>query len=202
MIEERTTACFKNPGAENTRATLERCIRRLIMGDLANGEKKEEPILIIPTTTGHSALLAMELLSNHPEIRLIVIGHRYGFKEEGKNEIPDEVQRKIRDRGHALYFGTHLFTGLEKAFSNTYGGAYPHRLIADTLKIFSQGTKVLFEDTVMATDAGLVSPNRWVVSAGGTGRGLDTAMVIKSAHSDHFFQMRIREILCMPEGSL
>ena len=201
MMNERTTAYYENPGADNTRETLGRCIQRLLKWDLASDEQ-ESPTLIIPTTTGQSALLALELLSDHPEIFLIVVGHRYGFKEAGKNEIPEEVQQKVRNRGYALFFGTHLFTGLEKAFSNAYGGAYPHRLIADTLRIFSQGTKVLFEDTVMVTDAGLVAPNRWVVAAGGTGRGLDTAMVIKSVHSDRFFQTRIREILCMPEGAL
>ncbi|HNW46432.1 MAG TPA: pyruvate kinase alpha/beta domain-containing protein [Thermotogota bacterium] len=201
MMKERTTVYYETAGSDCTRKTLERCVERLLNWDLSTVES-ESPTLIIPSTTGRSALLALDLLSAHPQIHLIVVGHRYGFREAGKNEIPDETQKKIRDRGYGLFFGTHLFTGLEKAVSNAYGGAYPHRLIADTLRIFSPGTKVLFEDTVMATDAGLVAPNRWVVAAGGTGRGLDTAMVIKSAHSDLFFQIRIREILCLPEGAL
>jgi len=75
-----------------------------------------------------------------------------------------------------------------------YGGIYPHRMIGDTFKIFSQGTKVLFEDMIMASDSGLIPVNDWIVSAGGTGRGLDTAMVIKSVNSDHLFHTKIKKI--------
>jgi hypothetical protein len=199
MYKEESTVYFEKKGMENTRKTLELCIENL--RGLRETSDERERFLVIPSTTGYSAMMAIELLKELPEIRLIVIGHRYGFREDGKNEIPDEVQKKIVESGHKLFIGTHLFTGLEKAFSELNGGVYPHRLIADTLRIFSQGTKVLFEDMVMATDAGLVPPGRWVVSAGGSSRGLDTAMIVKSVHSSDFFKTHIQKVICIPGGS-
>jgi len=40
-----------------------------------------------------------------------------------------------------------------------------------------------------------------VLCVGGTGRGADTAAVLKAAHSGTFFDLRVREILCRPTGS-
>ena len=34
--------------------------------------------------------------------------------------------------------------------------------------------------------------------AGGSGRGADAALVLKPAHQNNFFDMRIREIICKP----
>jgi len=66
-------------------------------------------------------------------------------------------------------------------------------LIADTLKLLGQGTKVAVEVAVMAADAGVLS-GQDIVSIGGSGRGADTALVLKPAHQNNFFKMRIREV--------
>lgn len=181
---------FDKPGEQHTQETLRLCIEEVL--------KLESKTLVIPSTTGNSALMAMDMLSDHPQVRLVVIGHRYGFREPGKNEMPETIIQKIREKGHQVFWGTHLLTGLEKEFVNTYGGLHPHRLIADTFRIFSQGVKVLFEDAVMAADAGLIPVGQWIVSAGGTGRGLDTAMTVKVHHSDALLKSKIAKILCMP----
>jgi hypothetical protein len=36
------------------------------------------------------------------------------------------------------------------------------------------------------------------VALGGTGKGADTALVIQPAHSQIFFETRIREVICKP----
>lgn len=190
MRRTESITYFDKPGPEHTQETLRLCIEE--------SSRLESKTLVIPSTTGNSALMAMDMLSNRTDIRLVVVGHRYGFREQGKNEMPDEVIEKIRNNGHCLWLGTHLLTGLEKDFINLYGGLMPHRLIADTFRIFSQGVKVLFEDAVMAADAGMVPIGKWIVSAGGTGRGLDTAMTIRVNHSDGFMKSKIAKILCMP----
>jgi len=33
---------------------------------------------------------------------------------------------------------------------------------------------------------------------GGTGRGVDTAVVLQPAHAQDFFALRIKEIICKP----
>ena len=35
---------------------------------------------------------------------------------------------------------------------------------------------------------------------GGTGRGADTAIILRPAHSQNFFETDVKEILCMPRG--
>jgi hypothetical protein len=55
---------------------------------------------------------------------------------------------------------------------------------------------------MMATDAGALPISEEVISIAGTGKGADTAIVLKSCHSDDFFHkergMEFREIIAMP----
>jgi hypothetical protein len=50
----------------------------------------------------------------------------------------------------------------------------------------------------MAADAGLVSPEEEVIAIAGTGRGADTAIVVKPAHAHDAFSLRVKEIICKP----
>ena len=76
---------------------------------------------------------------------------------------------------------------------------YPVLLIADTLRLFGQGTKVAVEVSIMAADAGMLSGSD-IISIGGSGRGADAALVLKPAHQNNFFDLRIREIICKPRS--
>ena len=74
---------------------------------------------------------------------------------------------------------------------------YPALLIADTLRLFGQGTKVAVEISIMAADAGTLTGDD-IVAIGGTARGADTALVLKPANQSDLFSMRIREVICKP----
>ena len=71
------------------------------------------------------------------------------------------------------------------------------------MRRFSQGMKVAPEIVMMATDVGAIPPGEDVVSIAGTGDGADTAVIVRSCHSDEFFDkekgMEFREILAMPK---
>ena len=71
-------------------------------------------------------------------------------------------------------------------------------IIAFTLRLFGQGTKVAVEIALMAADAGLISTSENCVSVGGTGEGADTALLLKPAHAQDFFELRILEYLAKP----
>jgi hypothetical protein len=73
-------------------------------------------------------------------------------------------------------------------------------IIAYTLRIFGQGTKVAVEIALMAADAGLVRTDEDVISIGGTGKGVDTALVLRPATSSHLFDLRVREVICKPSN--
>jgi hypothetical protein len=56
---------------------------------------------------------------------------------------------------------------------------------------------VAVEIAVMAADAGALSGED-IVAIGGSGRGADTALIIKPAHQNNFFDLKIREVICKP----
>ena len=66
------------------------------------------------------------------------------------------------------------------------------------MMMFCEGFKVAIEIAAMAADAGLVRTNEDVVSIVGTGKGADTALVIRPANSRRLFSMRVKKILAKP----
>lgn len=62
--------------------------------------------------------------------------------------------------------------------------------------------KVAAEILMMATDAGAIPAGEDVASIAGTGKGADTAVIVRSCHSDDFFDkekgIEFREIIAMP----
>ncbi len=71
-------------------------------------------------------------------------------------------------------------------------------MIAQTLRRFGEGAKVCCEIVLMAADAGLIPESEEVLAVAGTGRGTDTVILIKSAASKRFLELRVLEILAKP----
>ncbi|MEJ2738360.1 MAG: hypothetical protein P8105_00705, partial [Dehalococcoidia bacterium] len=71
-------------------------------------------------------------------------------------------------------------------------------IIAQTLRIFGEGIKVVCEIALMAADAGLVNTGQDVVCIGGTGHGADTAVVLQPVNAQRFLDLKIKEIICKP----
>jgi len=51
---------------------------------------------------------------------------------------------------------------------------------------------------LIAAQEEIVETGAEVVALGGSSKGFDTALVIKAATSDEFYELEIREILCKP----
>jgi hypothetical protein len=51
----------------------------------------------------------------------------------------------------------------------------------------------------MALDAGMIPYGEEVIAVGGTGRGADTAVIIKPAHANNILDTWISEIICKPK---
>jgi hypothetical protein len=71
-------------------------------------------------------------------------------------------------------------------------------LIANVLRLFSQGMKVCFEITLMAADAGAIPVGENVIAVGGQGKWADTAIIIKSANTTSLFELDAQEIIAKP----
>ena len=121
-----------------------------------------------------------------------------GFRSPGINEFEEENRRRILEMGGRIFTGTHALSAVERSVRRQLSTWLPLELMANTLRIFGEGIKVAVEIAVMAADAGLIPIDGEVIAIGGTGRGADTAVVLKPAHSTNFFDLEIREIICKP----
>jgi hypothetical protein len=111
--------------------------------------------------------------------------------------MEDDVRKDIENKGFRVIAASHALSGVERSVAKKHSGIYPVLLIADTLRLFGQGIKVAVEVAIMAADAGALSGSD-IVSIGGSGRGADAALILKPAHQNNFFDMRIREVVCKP----
>lgn len=177
---------FDQPGKVNTDRTLQCALDRA--RELGIDE------VIAASSSGDTGFKVLELFKG---FRVTVVTYHSGFKEPFKAVMPEEARKNLEAGGAFVVGGTHALSGVERSVAKKYSGFAPVLLIADTLKLFGQGTKVAVEITVMAADAGALS-GRDVVAIGGSSKGVDTALVLKPVHQSNFFDMKIREIICKP----
>lgn len=172
-------------GKANTGATIEAALARA-------GELNLKHVVVASCSGETAALLAGCGLDT------VCVAHQVGFSAPGVDEMSSEVRARLERAGIRILTTTHLMAGLDRSLRFKFGGVYPAEIIASTLRLLGQGVKVCVEISVMALDAGLIPPGEDVVAIAGTASGADTAVVIQPAHSQHFFDTKIREIICKP----
>lgn len=177
---------FDTPGKVNTEETLKQAYAR--------GKELGLNEVVVASTKGDTAYRVLEVFKG---FKVIVVTYHSGFREPFKNEMPDEIRKDLQKKNAVVVAATHALSGVERSVAKKYGGSYPALLIADTLRLFGQGTKVAVEISIMAADSGNLSGND-IVSIGGSGRGADAALILKPANQSDLFDMRIREIICKP----
>ena len=155
--------------------------------------------IILSTTSGESALKALEVAKEvNFQGKIVVVTHVWGMREPGTNTLSTEDRNTLVDSGALVITAGHALSGVERAISGKFSGAYPTEIIAHALRMLSAGVKVCVEIGVMAMDAGAAEYDRPIVAIGGTGRGLDTACVLTPSYSAKLFETRVHEILCKP----
>lgn len=188
---QRTVTYFEKPGHENTSLCLD-----IVKNAIKNFNYKH---VVIASTTGSTGELFAEALRDSG-VNLVVITHSYGFKEPNNSEMPNASREKIQSFGAKVYTGTMITHSLETALSSKFSGLYPTLLIAQSLRRFGEGPKVCCEIVMMAADAGLIPEGEEVIAVAGTGKGSDTVMIIRSATSKRFLDLKVLEILAKPRG--
>lgn len=177
---------FEKPGKVNTEQTLKLAYER--------GKELGLNEVVVATTTGETAYKALEIFTG---FNVTAVTYHCGFKEPFKNAMSDDVKKDLKEKGATVVSATHALSGVERSLFNKYQGGFPVLIIADTLRLFGQGTKVAVEVSIMAADAGALTGND-IISIGGTSRGADAALVLKPANQSDLFDMRIREVICKP----
>ena len=184
---ERTIVYFDKPGLDNTEETLRIAKER--------AEELGIKTILVATTRGNTGARAVEVFKG---CRVVVITHNTGFREPNAQELTEENRKAIESKGGIVLTGTHTFSGVSRALSRKFSTVTIGDIIANVLRIFGQGMKVVCEIAVMAADAGLARTDEDAMVICGTGRGADMAVVLKPVNSADFFDLRVKEILCKP----
>ncbi len=177
---------FDKAGKHNTRQTLELAYER--------GRELGIDEVVVASTKGDTAYQASEIFKG---FKVVAVTYHCGFKTPFEAVMPEETRSDLTAKGVTVVSATHALSGVERSVAQKHGGIYPALLIADTLRLFGQGTKVAVEVSIMATDAGTLS-GKDIIAIGGTSRGADAALVLQPAGQSHLFDMRIREVICKP----
>ena len=153
--------------------------------------------IVVASTRGEAGVKAAEIFNDHEKFNLVVVAHSTGFKEVNQQEMTEDNLRNIKDAGRHVLLAPMVFHTLSSAIGKREGFS-GSKLVADTLRLFSQGTKVAVEIVMMACDAGLVESGKSVIGAAGSHMGVNTALLIHSSNSIRFFDSRIREVIIKP----
>jgi hypothetical protein len=182
-----STVYFQRPGKENTDETLKLAMKR--------AEELGIKTIVVATTEGSNGVKAVKLFKGY---KVVVVTHSYGMTGPDEQELKPENRAAIESEGGIILTTTHAFAGVSRAIRRKFNTYQVSEIMANTLRIFGEGTKVVCEIAMMAADSGLVKTTEDIIAIGGTGRGADTAAVIKPAHAHDFFDLKVREIICKP----
>ena len=184
---EVQTVYFDEPGEANTNEALR----------IAKRRAKELGIktIIVASTRGVVGAKAVQVFKG---MKVVVVSHFTGMREPNMQELTDENRQKIESKGGIILTTAHAFTGVGGAMRKKFNMYLLGDIIANTFRVFGQGMKVVCEIALMAADAGLVRTDEDVIVIGGSGRGADTAVVLRPVNSMDFFDLRVKEILCKP----
>jgi hypothetical protein len=184
---EVKTVYFEKAGIENTEATLKIARKR--------AEELGIKTIVIASTVGDTAVKAVDVFKGY---KVIVVTHVAGMRQPDTQEFAEENRKIVEAKGGTILTTTHALGGLSRAMRNRYNTFVLGEIIADALRIFGQGIKVVCEITAMAADGGLVHTNEDIIAIAGSGHGADTAVVMQPANTHNFFDLKVREILCKP----
>ncbi len=184
----RQVEYFEEPGKGNTPKCVE-IVQNLVSEGYSN--------VVVATTGGDTALRFAEALKGHG-INLVVVTHNVGYAGPNVDECPKAVREQLQSLGAEIFTGTILTRGIEAALMMKHHGIYPAYIVAQSLRVLSQGIKVCVEIVAEACDAGLLPEGERVIAVAGTGRGADTVAIIDAHTSDRFFDIRISQIVAKP----
>lgn len=186
---QRRTTYFETAGKQNTDALLD------IVKDYAHASGIED--IVVASTTGETGAQAARLFKG---FNVVVVTHHSGFSQPGVQQLGEEARRQILGQGARILTATHALSGAERAIRKSFNTIGPLEIIANTLRLFGEGTKVCVEIALMAADAGSIPTDKDIVAVAGSGSGADTALLIKPANSSRLFDLEVKELIAKPRS--
>lgn len=191
---ERQVYYFEAPGPANTADAARFAVERAQALGIGT--------VVVASSSGRTALQFLEVMMDSG-LQLVVVTHVVGFRAPGEWEFDPAAAETLREAGATVVTGTHVLSGLERAFSasaKVSGGSRSEAVAEALRRVVAVGLKVAVECVLIAADQGAVPVDREVVACGGTGSGADTVVVVRPAHTSRFFDCQVRELVAMPRN--
>lgn len=196
------THYFEKAGEENTDETLK------IVKEAA-AERGIEHV-IVSSSTGATGAKAVNVFKGS-KVKLIVVTHQTGYQNAGVQLLTEENGKTMEKAGVKIVTGTDVLTGgvdigISRIRSppDATAARVPSivppipTIIANVLRLFSQGMKVCVEVSMMAADCGAIPLDKPIIAVAGSHAGADTAIVLTPASSNRILDIKIHEILAKP----
>ncbi|MCW4036240.1 MAG: hypothetical protein NWE75_03525 [Candidatus Bathyarchaeota archaeon] len=190
MSTEKPILYFEEGGEKNTEEILKAAKRR--------AEELGIRDIVVASTRGGTAVKAVESFKGY---NVVVVTHSTGLREPGKQELLEENRERIVAAGGKILTASHAFSGVNRAVRRKFDTVGAADIVAQTLRMFGQGMKVVVECAAMTADAGLIPVDKDIISIAGSGKGADTAVVLKPAHLHSLFDLYVREIIAKPNAA-
>jgi hypothetical protein len=192
-VRSAPTLYFRECGEDYTEITLDAAVDRAVELGLN--------YLVIASTTGYTARKAFAIREARGWTgKLVVITEHVGYHGPGTQPFEEELRVWLTERGVAVHTATHALSSITRAFRLRWQGIEMLEIVAETLRRISRGTKTAIEATIMAANAGLVPVDEDIVAVGGTGKGADSAIVLRPAAMNAFFDLKVREFIAVPQA--
>ena len=195
---ERKVVYFTHCGESNT--------DRVLMVARTRCEELGIKSIVIASETGRSALKALDVFRGC-KTHLIVVTHYPAATWGPKGKIPIGLGRseyrqayeRLVEAGVVIVQGTRPLAPPTRSLD--WKSPTPEAILDRTLEVFGAGTKIAIEVSIMATDAGHIDEGEEVVSCAGTFKGLDTALLVRTAYSMNFFKsFVVKEVIAKPSA--
>ena len=134
MPTEKSILYFEQIGEENTDETLK--ISKSRADELGIND------IVVASTRGGTGIKASEVFKGY---NLVVVTHTTRFKEPGHQQLSDENHEKIEPNGGKIPTTSHAFAGVSRAMRRKLDTVGPAAIVAQTLRMFGQGMKVVVE---------------------------------------------------------
>jgi hypothetical protein len=171
------TVYFKQKGKQNTEEVLGTVTQRLKRGDIE--------AVVAATSTGQTALQAARALPKGT--RLIAANFQSAHWDKYVRPDP-EIQREAEELGAVFMPETPVARYLDDVPGQAPG----------SFRRLGEGVKVAVEVVMQAVEVGLIPSGAKVIGIGGTSKGADVALVIRSAGPDEMSRLWVSEILAKP----
>lgn len=168
----------------NTKETVEFVIRVAREKGIKN--------IVVASTTGDT----LSYFKGIDDLHVVGVSNVY---DRGMNQMSESDRREFESLGMDVVTAGHALSGAERCFSRRYGGYGPIEIMADTLRMFGQGTKVCVEVSTMALDAGKIPYNEPIIAMAGNGSGANTAMILTPSYTSSILNTKIHSFICKPE---